>query len=182
MIKVLSNISDLLYNMNTFVFKLQSKIKAVEEQYEHSSEEQTEAVANDSDDKSLLASMQRWHENSHMKDDDWISCFDQIKVKLEIEESGLKDAPSDIVEMLNTKFDDTSLQNRFCISDIFSDQFMSCVKSWFEEKIAERDACMDEFDERRNIFDGWKSEDAIFYSRTFLPFAVFYTLQGKTPR
>ena len=162
--------------MNKFVFKLQSKVKAVEEQYGPSSEEPNEA--SDSDNEPLFSSMQRWHENSHMQDDDWISCFDQIKGKLKIEESRLKDAPSDIVEMLNMKFDETSLQNKFCVSDIFSDKFLSCVKTFFEEKIAERDAGMDEFDEE-NIFEGWKSEDAILYTRTFLPFAVFYAYKEK---
>jgi hypothetical protein len=162
--------------MNKFVFKLQSKVKAVEEQYGPSSEEPNEA--SDSDNEPLFSSMQRWHENSHMQDDDWISCFDQIKGKLKIEASRLKDAPSDIVEMLNMKFDETSLQNKFCVSDIFSDKFLSCVKTFFEVKIAERDAGMDEFDEE-NIFEGWKSEDAILYTRTFLPFAVFYTYKEK---
>ena len=159
--------------------ELQTKIKAVKDYYEGAINAHDEGNTEDltAEQELLFSSAQRWHENSHMTDREWISLFNQIKSKMNIERFDLKDSPKEVVELLEAKFSKSGLTNSFYVSDIFSEDFISIVKAFFIEKTEERDN-EDEFDDQ-NICSGWKTDDIPFYSRTFMPFAVFFTYKQK---
>ena len=163
--------------MTELAVELQAKIEAVKKMYDALIEDDGNDSVVSEADNDLFTSAQRWHENSHVSDTEWICLFDQIKDKLVIKESALMTCPEEILDMLKSKFKETSWTKRFFISDLFSEQYLAHVKAFFEEKVDERDAD-DEFGEL-NIAQGWKCDDIPFYERTFAPVAIFYTYQAK---
>ena len=129
-------------------------------------------------DTCLFASCQRWHENAHMTDEDWICHFEQIREKLKIEGSRLVNPPEDIINMLTSSYkEDSSPQSMFGINDMFSIKFQSHLRKVFEELVDERDGD-DEFG-LDNIYQGWKPDDVTFWSRTFMPVAMFYSYKHR---
>ena len=165
--------------MNIFVSKLATKIKVIKEKYEASGIDSGSTVLDDAADidEDLYNSMQRWHVNSHMSDDDWSSLFDEIKDRLDVKEKFNVEKFPEVNRFLKHKFDSNNLRERFSISDIFAEEFELKVKRFYMDKIAERDE-KDEFGEL-SLFEAFKPRDLLFYNKTFLPFAVFFTYSQK---
>ena len=131
----------------------------------------------EANDQNTFSSCQRWHDNAHVSDDEWIVLFNEIKIKLEIKEKFKPEViPHEVITFLKNKSLNETLLGQLSITNIFSEKFEACVKSFYNEKINERKNSRDEFD-LENIFDWMKQEDVIFYTRTFLPLAVYFTYQ-----
>ena len=167
----------LLLRMNNFVVRLQSKIKVIRSKYDEVLTEGAPLIL-DGHDAKMFSSMQRWHENSHMSEMDWLTLFNKVKIKLETKENfEPDDSLQTVIKFLKSKFSSNTLVGQYCVSDLFTDHFESCVKSYYLEKIADQNDQLDEFD--GNVFKGMKQEDINFYRKTFLPLSVFYTYQEK---
>eukprot|EP00092_Neocalanus_flemingeri_P086276 GFUD01108691.1.p1 GENE.GFUD01108691.1~~GFUD01108691.1.p1 ORF type:complete len:417 (-),score=94.63 GFUD01108691.1:86-1279(-) len=166
--------------MNDFVTKLRSKLMKIRSKYENVIDESSvEALVDD--EAQIFYSMQRWHENSHLVDADWIELFNKIKMELVIEENfKLDQMPQELEDFLKSKFVNITGIGQFSVSDIFSDDFESSVKSYYSEKIADRKNSVDEFDVE-NVIEFGKQKDITFYKKTFLPLAVFKTYKEKHP-
>ena len=160
------------------MLQLQGKIKAVQNKYEEGVQESSIDCDISDKDKVQFRSMQRWHENVHMTDEDWICLFDQVKYKLQIEGFRLKvSPPREILSMIKSKLELKSLTERLVVSDLFSEKYMAHIKDFFEEMLYIKNT-EEEFSEL-NIMQGWKAEEVTLYDRTYLPLAVFLTYKQK---
>ena len=160
------------------MLQLQEKIKAVQNKYEEGDQDSSIDCDISDKDKVQFHSMQRWHENVHMTDEDWICLFDQVKYKLQIEGFRLKvSPPREILSMINSKLELKSLTERLVVSDLFSEKYMAHIKDFFEEMLYIKNT-QEEFSEL-NIMQGWKPEEVSLYDRTYLPLAVFLTYKQR---
>ena len=163
--------------MKNCAAKLMSKIEKIQSKYDVVTDN-CDTSDLDVNDSRLFGSMQRWHENAHVSEEEWLRMFDKIKIKLKTKKNFSldHDMPPGLSEFLKSKFSDMTLTGQFSVSDIFNDNFDSSVHSYYLKIIAEQDTNMDEFDEE-NIVDGISFADINFYRKIFLPLSVFYTYQ-----
>ena len=127
----------------------------------------------DNGDKILLDSMGRWHSNGHMRRQDWINCFDKIKDRLDVKGKMLP-MDDDVSSFLKMKFAQTNLKNRFSICEILS--FLeSDIKDLYQNKIDKRDEEEEEVYDLARICVGIAASDGEYYSKVFLPSAIFFT-------
>ena len=165
--------------MGDFLAELRTKIAAVLNEHGESVSENSNDVLLEEDTR-LFNSCQRCHENAHMNDDDWIHNFDQIRKKLHIDGSRLVNPPEKIMNMITARFrEDSCPQVMFIVNDMFSTKFQCHIKKFFEELLDDRDA-EDEFGEDK-IFQGLKPDDVTFWSKTFMPVAIFYSYKHRYP-
>ena len=134
--------------MNTFVLKLQSKIKLLRATYEKevSARDQTSFDFEDNENK-MFSSMQRWHDNSHMSNNDWNELFQKIKSRLTTR-NNFKCCDSEtlsVLEYVKARYSSAPLYAQFSVSELFSEEFESSVKSYYLDLIDESKA-VDEFD------------------------------------
>ena len=163
--------------MKTFTEILRRKIEHVRSVYSISeSNDFTEVGEIDISMRNVYESMQRWHINAHMADNDWLLLFDRIKVKLPSEEHYEANImPSVMQKYLDNKFKKTNLKEMFTISQIFSNEFEETVLRHF--KCSTNEDRADEFD-TEFVFTGY---NLAFYQRVFLPLAVYFTYKEKHP-
>ena len=149
---------------------LKSKVLALREKYGNMVVEHGTII--ESADEALYHSMQRWHNNIHMESTDWIVLFEKVKHNLEFQDLEFKQNHNVCLSLLKKKYRKTNLKEQLSVSDIFPDALLGQIKLFYDEEVLKSH---DEFE-----FDlTKKSREALFYSQTFLPVAIFSTYKEK---
>ena len=162
--------------MKTFAEDLYGKSQAVRREFGSKACEIENTDLSDKYQKKLFDSMTRWHANGHMTQENWISCFDNIKGRLDVK-GQMEPMKSDFKNFLHSKFSVTSLTKGFSLTEMFS--FLEeDIKQLYDEKLKARDLDQGEFNLSK-IWEGVAAEDGTFYQKVFLPSAIFFTYLEK---
>ena len=163
--------------MKNYAEQLLSKAQQVLCDYEEKVQDMNSCDI-DGGEKLLFESMGRWHANGHMKREDWVNCFEKIKDRLDIKDKMLP-MDDDLRIFLKIKFAQNDPKNCFSICEILS--FLeSDIKNLYQKKIDKRDE-----EEEDDVFDlarickGMEASDVEYYSKVFLPSAIFFTYLEK---
>ena len=179
--KIITHFS-LQNSLKMSTLQLIRKSNSVVEAYSHLFDkflpEVTSSIVEPLDEKDLLLfnSMERQHKNSHTTAEDWLALFDQIKSKLGTKETMTLSV--DFIKFLDLKFAASDLRKQFHTPDML-DHLDKVVRKNYRDLLFERDQEEDEFD--FHIVDGIKPEDTTFFTKRFLPAALFFTYILKHP-
>ena len=157
-----------IFNMKDMKNFLQKKVEALRLKYKYNEQINVTENGVHLKDKSLYMSMQRWHDHTHLELNDWVSCFERAKKNLELNGLQFKHDQEVILSMLSNKYRETALKKQLSISDTIPESFFAHVKLFFNEEVSKS---YEEFE-----YDlTQKAHEAAFYSRFFLPVALFLT-------
>ena len=102
-------------------------------------------------DQKLFESMQRWHLNAHVTDDEWFNIYERIKSKLKTPtQFNVEDLPDGLDQFVKSKMANKSLQNQFIVSEIFPDMMEYEILRYYRELIDKEkqgEGDLDEFNE-----------------------------------
>lgn len=135
-------------------------------------------------DQKLFESMQRWHLNAHVTDDEWFNIYERIKSKLKTPtQFNVEDLPDGLDQFVKSKMANKSLQNQFIVSEIFPDMMEYEILRYYRELIDKEkqgEGDLDEFNEDE-IFGSVKLNqgDIVFFHRVFQPYAIYAMYREK---
>ena len=174
----------LIILMGKLSLKLERKVKHIQYYYSKGDAElDAESIAEK--DKGLFESMQRWHVNAHVLDDEWSNIFHSIKSNLKTPAKFREDMdwPIGLKKFVNAKMACKSLKTQFIISDIFPDKLEHEILQYYHELLDNEKECLDQGDEFSE--DGilgivkLSQADISFFQKVFQPNAIFATYRGK---
>ena len=162
--------------MGPFLRDLVLKSYAVHQEFQSKTNEIDDIELND-EEKSLFQSMQRWHANGHMLDEDWLSCFDKVKDRLDVKER-MDPMDVDFKSFLDSKFKASNIKEKFSVCEIF-EFLVNKIKAFYDVKIEARDLEEENVFSIERIIQGLQAVDGTHYERVFLPSAIFFTYLEK---